>query len=78
MKVETGKYFSSKSSEYVEPCHDLTIGNMKYSNNVSQQTGKLQVLAYIEKKIINLKRHKRIPTKQLKANVYIPFNKVPG
>lgn len=24
------------------------------------------------------KRHKRIPTKQLKANFYIPFNKVPG
>ncbi len=52
---------------------------MKYSNDVSQYTQKLQTLAYIEKKIINLKkRHKRIPTKQLKANFYIPFNKVPG
>lgn len=53
---------------------------MKYSNDVSQYTQKLQTLAYIEeKKIINLKkRHKRIPTKQLKAKFYIPFNKVPG
>lgn len=52
---------------------------MKYPNYVSQYTQKLQTLAYIENKIINLKKsHKRIPTKQLNANFYIPFNKVPG
>lgn len=51
---------------------------MKYSNYVSQYTQKLQTLAYVEKKCINLKKDtKEIPTKQLKANFYIPFNKVP-
>lgn len=55
-----------------------TKRNMKYSNCVSQYTQKLQTLAYVEKKSINLKkRHERITTKQLKANFYIPINKVP-
>ena len=41
---------------------------MKYSIYVSQYTQKLQTLAYIEKKKYkSKKRHKRIPTKQLKA-----------
>lgn len=53
---------------------------MKYSNDVSQYTQKLQTLAYIEKKNYkSKKRHKRTSTKQLEANFYIPFNnKVPG
>lgn len=52
---------------------------MKYSNDVSQYTQKLQTLAYIEKKNYKSKKDtKEIPTKQLKANFYIPFNKVPG
>lgn len=54
---------------------------MKYPNYVSQYTQKLQTLAYIEKtNYKSKKRHKRIPTKQLKSKkkIYIPFNKVPG
>lgn len=41
---------------------------MKYPNYVSQYTQKLQTLAYIEKtNYKSKKRHKRIPTKQLKS-----------
>lgn len=53
---------------------------MKYSNYVSQYTQKLQILAYIKKNKQTKKqlKNKSIPTKQLNANFYIPFNKVPG
>lgn len=50
---------------------------MKYLN-VSEYTQKLQTLAYVEKQSINLKQDNIIPTKQLKANFYIPINKAPG
>lgn len=51
---------------------------MKQYSNVSQYTQKLQTLAYVEKQSINLEQDNRIPTKQFKANYYIPINKVPG
>lgn len=51
---------------------------MKYSIYVSQYTQKLQTLAYIEKKSINLKKdtkeYLQSSLKQKKKKIYIPFN----
>lgn len=54
------------------------IRNRKYLDSVSQYAQKLQTKASYRKKSNKKTKDTRIPTKQLKANFYLPFSKVPG